>query len=87
MISRELLLISALWLHVWRGTALGAGGRHAAATGGKWTRRTLHGRLTSNGGVMLLAMAERRLGLADNLARVFPDRRDEKQAPKWWGVP
>ena len=33
------------------------------------------GRLTSNGGVMLLAMAERRLGLADNLARVFPDRR------------
>ena len=24
---------------------------------------------------MLLAMAERRLGLADNLARVFPDRR------------
>ena len=34
------------------------------------------GRLTSNGGVMLLAMAERRLGLADNLARVFPDRRD-----------
>jgi hypothetical protein len=34
------------------------------------------GRLTSNGGVMLLAMAERRLCLADNLARVFPDRRD-----------
>ncbi|MGY4319733.1 hypothetical protein ACVWW1_009060 [Bradyrhizobium sp. JR3.5] len=34
------------------------------------------GRLTSNGGVMLLAMAERGLGLADNLARVFPDRRD-----------
>jgi len=34
------------------------------------------GRLTSNGGVMLLAMAERRLGLADTLARVFPDRRD-----------
>ncbi|WP_375779231.1 transposase [Bradyrhizobium sp. ma5] len=33
------------------------------------------GRLTSNGGVMLLAMAERRIGLADNLARVFPDRR------------
>jgi Transposase DDE domain group 1 len=35
------------------------------------------GRLTSNGGVMLLAMAERRLGLADNLARVFPDRRSD----------
>ena len=34
------------------------------------------GRLTSNGGVMLLAMAERRLGLADKFARVFPDRRD-----------
>jgi hypothetical protein len=34
------------------------------------------GRLTSNGGVMLLAMAERRLGLAAKLARVFPDRRD-----------
>src|SRR5271170_1508177 len=34
------------------------------------------GRLTSNGGVMLLAMAERRLALADKLARVFPDRRD-----------
>ena len=34
------------------------------------------GRLTSNGGVMLLAMAERRLGLADKLARMFPDRRD-----------
>ena len=33
-------------------------------------------RLTSNGGVMLLAMAERRLGLADKLALVFPDRRD-----------
>ncbi len=34
------------------------------------------GRLTSNGGVMLLAMAERRLGLAGNLAGVFQDRRD-----------
>src|ERR1700687_4802631 len=31
---------------------------------------------TANGGVMLLAMAERLLGLADKLARVFPDRRD-----------
>ena len=38
------------------------------------------GRLTSNGGVMLLAMAERRLGLADNLARVFPDRLDPEVA-------
>src|SRR5271163_2497814 len=34
------------------------------------------GRLTSDGGVMLLAMAERRLGVADRLARSFPDRRD-----------
>src|SRR5512139_3981563 len=34
------------------------------------------GRLASDGGVMLLAMAERRLGIADRLARVFPDRRD-----------
>jgi hypothetical protein len=34
------------------------------------------GRLTSDGGVMLLAMAERRLGVAERLARCFPDRRD-----------
>jgi hypothetical protein len=34
------------------------------------------GRLTSDGGVMLLAMAARRLGLAERLARYFPDRRD-----------
>jgi hypothetical protein len=34
------------------------------------------GRLTSDGGVMLLAMAERRLGIADRLARAFPDRRN-----------
>jgi hypothetical protein len=34
------------------------------------------GRLTSDGGVMLLACAERRLGLADRLARVMPDHRD-----------
>jgi hypothetical protein len=34
------------------------------------------GRLTSDGGVMLLAMAERRLGVAHRLARCFPDRRD-----------
>jgi hypothetical protein len=34
------------------------------------------GRLTSDGGVMLLSMAERRLGIADRLARCFPDRRD-----------
>src|SRR5450755_1622615 len=34
------------------------------------------GRLTSNGGVMLLSMAERRLGIAQRLARCFPDGRD-----------
>ena len=34
------------------------------------------GRMTSDGGVMLLAKAERRLGIADQLARVIPDRRD-----------
>ena len=34
------------------------------------------GRLTSDGGVMLLAKAERRLGLADKLAAVIGDHRD-----------
>ena len=34
------------------------------------------GRLRSDGGVMLLAMAERRLGIAQRLARSFPDARD-----------
>ena len=34
------------------------------------------GRLTSDGGVMLLEMAERRLGIAQRLARCFPDARD-----------
>ncbi len=34
------------------------------------------GRLTSNGGVMLLANAERRLGLAERLGRLIPDHRD-----------
>jgi len=34
------------------------------------------GRLTSDGGVMLLAMAERRPGIADRLACCFPGRRD-----------
>ena len=33
-------------------------------------------RLTSDGGVMLLSMAERRLGVAERLARCFPDHRD-----------
>src|SRR5256714_15581176 len=34
------------------------------------------GRITSDGGVMLLAQAERRLGIADRLAAVIPDGRD-----------
>jgi hypothetical protein len=34
------------------------------------------GRLTSDGGVMLLSLAERRLGIAARLARGFPDRRN-----------
>jgi len=34
------------------------------------------GRITSNGGVMLLAEAERNLGIADRLAALIPDRRD-----------
>jgi hypothetical protein len=34
------------------------------------------GRITSDGGVMLLAQAERRLGIADRLARAIPDGRD-----------
>jgi hypothetical protein len=34
------------------------------------------GRLTSDGGVMLLALAERRLGIAKRLAALFPDQRD-----------
>ncbi len=34
------------------------------------------GRLTSDGGVMLLAQAERRLGIAERLAAVIPDERD-----------
>src|SRR6266536_1026792 len=34
------------------------------------------GRLTSNGGVMLLAMADRRIGVAEKLSLVFPERRD-----------
>src|SRR5215216_5634544 len=34
------------------------------------------GRLTSDGGVMLLAMADRRAGVAAKLSCVFPERRD-----------
>src|SRR5260370_39196962 len=34
------------------------------------------GRITSDGGVMLLAQAERQLGIAEQLSRVIPDERD-----------
>src|SRR5712675_1962836 len=34
------------------------------------------GRITSDGAVMLLAQADRRLGIADRLAREIPDKRD-----------
>ena len=34
------------------------------------------GRITSDGGVLLLAEAERKLGIADRLAALIPDRRD-----------
>jgi hypothetical protein len=47
-----------------------------AVAGKKVTAAFDGGRLTSDGGVMLLAMAERRLGLAERLARCIPDRRD-----------
>ncbi len=35
------------------------------------------GRVTFDGGVMLLAQAERRLGIAGQFAQVIPDRRDQ----------
>ena len=37
------------------------------------------GRSSSDGGVMLLAQADRRLGIADRLARVIPDGRDQER--------
>ncbi len=47
-----------------------------AVRGKKVTAAFDGGRISSDGGVMLLAMAERRLGVAERLARCFPDRRD-----------
>ncbi len=44
------------------------------------------GRITSDGGVMLLAVAERRLGIAERLAAVFPDRRDPPGSPIPWPI-
>ena len=47
-----------------------------AVEGKKVTAAFDGGRLSSDGGVMLLSMAERRLGMAERLARCIPDRRD-----------
>ena len=47
-----------------------------AVRGRKITADFDGGRLTSDGGVMLLAMAERRLGIAARLGAVVPDHRD-----------
>jgi hypothetical protein len=47
-----------------------------AVEGKKVTAAFDGGRITSDGGVMLLAMAERRLGVAERPARCIPDRRD-----------
>jgi hypothetical protein len=47
-----------------------------AVEGKKVTAAFDGGRISSDGGVMLLALAERRLGVAERLARCFPDRRD-----------
>ena len=47
-----------------------------AVAGKKVTAAFDGGRLSSDGGVMLLSVAERRLGLAERLARCFPDARD-----------
>ena len=40
------------------------------------------GRLSSDGGVMLLAQAEHRLGIAERLARVIPDERDASRVTR-----
>ena len=37
------------------------------------------GRISSDGGVMLLALAERRMGIADRLAAEITDRRDPRR--------
>jgi hypothetical protein len=47
-----------------------------AVQGKKVTAAFDGGRMSSDGGVMLLALAERRLGVAERLARCIPDRRD-----------
>jgi len=47
-----------------------------AVRGKKLTAAFDGGRLSSNGGVMLLAEAARRMGIAEKLAAVIPDGRD-----------
>jgi Transposase DDE domain group 1/Transposase IS116/IS110/IS902 family len=47
---------------------------------GKITAAFDRGRISSDGGVMLLAQADRRLGIADRLARVIPNGRDQDRA-------
>jgi hypothetical protein len=47
-----------------------------AVRGKKLTAAFDGGRLSSDGGVMLLATAARRMGIAEKLAAVIPDRRD-----------
>ena len=37
------------------------------------------GRLSSDGGVSLLALAENRVGIIERLARLFPDERDPER--------
>ena len=47
-----------------------------AVEGKKVTAAFDGGRMSSDGGVMLLSLAERRLGVAERLAGCIPDRRD-----------
>ena len=55
-----------------------------AVQGKKVTAAFDGGRLTSDGGVMLLAMAERRFGVADRLARAFPIGAIRRASPIRW---
>ena len=50
-----------------------------ALQGKKVTAAFDGGRMSSDGGVMLLSLAERRLGVAERLARCIPDRRDRSR--------
>jgi hypothetical protein len=50
-----------------------------AVQGKKVTAAFDGGRMSSDGGVMLLSLADRRLGVAERLARCIPDRRDRSR--------